>query len=147
MPLTGTFERILDEKQRLALPKPMRDDLTSGEVGSLYAAPGNDRCVALYSHQSFQQLADRLTELSSARSEIRNYQRMFYSQAEAVECDKQGRIRLPARLVTFAGLSSQIVLVGVRDHAEIWEKTRWEELIQQHANDFDQLTQVAMQAL
>lgn len=147
MPLTGTFERVLDDKQRLALPKPLRDELTSGDQQLLYAAPGNDRCVALYSQPAFQELADRLTQLSAARSDVRNYLRLFYSQAEAVESDKQGRIRLPARLIQFAELETQLVLVGVRDHAEIWPKTRWDALMQAHAADFDQLTLTAMQPL
>ncbi|MCA8985277.1 MAG: division/cell wall cluster transcriptional repressor MraZ [Planctomycetaceae bacterium] len=146
MPLTGTFERTLDDKQRLALPKSIRDELSTGETIPLYAAPGNDRCVALYSQQAFQELADRLTQLSAARSDVRNYLRLFYSQAEAIESDKQGRIRLPARLIQFAELETQLVLVGVRDHAEIWPKHRWEELMNTHAADFDQLTLAAMQS-
>jgi len=144
MPLTGTFERTLDEKHRTALPKGLRDGLTSLESPALYAAPGNDRCIALYSQAAFEELAERLTELSSARSEVRNYLRMFYSQAESVEVDKQGRIRLPARLVQFAGLESQITIVGVRDHAEIWHQQRWDELLAAHAADFDNLAAAAM---
>ncbi|TWT59853.1 division/cell wall cluster transcriptional repressor MraZ [Rubinisphaera italica] len=147
MPLTGTFERSLDDKHRLALPKPFRDQILSDTETTLYAAPGNDRCIALYSAKSFQELADRLTKLSSAQSDVRNYLRMFYSQAECLEPDKQGRIRLPARLVAFAGLESQTTLVGVRDHAEIWETTRWESLLASHADEFDSLTTAAMQAL
>ncbi len=123
----------------------MRDDLVDSEESQvIYAAPGNDRCIALYSQTTFQELADRLTALSSARSEVRNYLRMFYSQAEAVESDKQGRIRLPARLIQFAGLGTQVILAGVRDHVEIWEKNRWEELMNQHAAEFDQLTLAAI---
>lgn len=144
MPLTGTFERAVDDKQRTALPKALRDGLTTSDSASLYAAPGNDRCIALYSQSAFEDLAERLTQLSSARSEVRNYLRMFYSQAESVDVDKQGRIRLPARLVQFAGLGSQVVIVGVRDHAEIWDQTRWEELISKHSDDFDDLAAAAM---
>ncbi|MBB03523.1 MAG: division/cell wall cluster transcriptional repressor MraZ [Rubinisphaera brasiliensis] len=144
MPLTGTFERAVDDKQRTALPKALRDGLTTSDSSSLYAAPGNDRCIALYSRSAFEDLAERLTQLSSARSEVRNYLRMFYSQAESVDVDKQGRIRLPARLVQFAGLGSQVVIVGVRDHAEIWDQSRWEELISKHSDDFDDLAAAAM---
>ncbi len=147
MPLTGTFERSLDDKFRLALPKPFRDQILSETETSLYAAPGNDRCLALYSRKAFEELADRLTRLSSAQSDVRNYLRIFYSQAEAVEPDKQGRVRLPGRLVQFADLENQVVLVGVRDHAEIWDSKRWEHLLDQHADEFDNLTSKAMQSL
>lgn len=147
MPLTGTFERSLDEKQRVALPKPLRDQLCSEQSNTFFVAPGNDKCLALYSCTAFQELADRLTKLSSGQSDVRNFLRIFYSQAESLEADKQGRIRLPARLVTFAGLESQVVVVGVRDHAEIWQAERWQQIVAANAEDFDALTTKAMELL
>ncbi len=143
---TGTFDRTIDDKHRIAIPKAMRDEFITGDNKRIYAAPGNDKCIAVYSEKSFEEYAEKLKQLSSARSEVRNFLRIFYSQAEGVEPDKQGRIRLPGRLVSFARLESQVVLVGVRDHAEIWEKSRWEELLATHAEDFDALALAAMES-
>ncbi len=144
--LTGTFDRTIDEKHRIAIPKSMRDEFLTDDIKKVYVAPGNDKCIAIYSESSFEEYAEKLKQLSSARSEVRNFLRIFYSQAEGVEPDKQGRIRLPGRLVSFAMLQSQVVLVGVRDHAEIWEKSRWEELLSAHAEDFDELALAAMES-
>jgi len=143
---TGTFERTLDDKHRIAIPKSVRDEVITGDKQKVYVAPGNDRCIAVYSEKTFEEFADKLKQLSSARSEVRNYLRIFYSQAEGVEPDKQGRIRLPGRLVSFARLESQVVLIGARDHAEIWERARWEELLATHSEDFDALALAAMES-
>ena len=40
--------------------------------------------------------------------------------------DKQGRILLPAYLRQSVGLTGEAVLVGSRDHAEIWAPDRWD---------------------
>ncbi len=146
MAFTGTFDRTIDDKHRIAIPKAMRDEFINGDSKKVYAAPGNDKCIAIYSEKSFEEYAEKLKQLSSARSEVRNFLRIFYSQAEGVEPDKQGRIRLPGRLVSFAKLESQVVLVGVRDHAEIWEKSRWEELLATHSDGFDALALAAMES-
>ena len=139
---TGIYDRTVDQKHRIAIPKPMRDQFVTADSKRIYAAPGNDCCIALYSEKTFEQHAQELEKLSSARLEVRNFLRMFYSQAESLEPDKQGRIRLPSRLISFAKLDAQVVLAGVRDHAEIWDKSRWEKLQSTLTEDFDALTTV-----
>ena len=70
---------------------------------------------------------------------MRNYLRLYYSQAERVELDGQGRIRLPERLVQFGNLKQDVVLLGVHDHVEIWDKELWERFLAAHGPEFDQL--------
>ncbi|MEZ6045056.1 MAG: division/cell wall cluster transcriptional repressor MraZ [Planctomycetaceae bacterium] len=69
------------------------------------------------------------------------YLRIFYSQAEHLTLDSQGRVRLPERLVNFARLKpkGELMLLGVHDHCEIWDRELWEQFLQQHAADFDDM--------
>jgi MraZ protein len=39
--------------------------------------------------------------------------------------DRQGRVLLPAYLRESIGLGNEAVVVGSRDHAEIWAPDRW----------------------
>ena len=45
------------------------------------------------------------------------------------EPDKQGRILLPQNLREYAGLTKDIVVIGVGDRAEIWDKEKWEHSV------------------
>lgn len=139
MPLTGIYSRALDDKRRVAVPKRLRDDFGEKELRSLYVAPGTDRSLVLYSPEGFHRLAERLEGRSANRAEVRNYLRLFYSQAERLDFDNQGRIRIPDRLAEFAGLQREVMLLGVHDHAEIWDRDLWEQFLARNGPAFDQM--------
>ncbi len=140
MALTGTFERTIDEKWRLAIPKPLKDGMSSSEVRELYLAPGNEGCLSVYSPEGFDEFANRVANASPGRANVRSFLRLFYSRAERVVLDKQSRIRIPERLVAHAGLQREVVILGVHDHVEIWDKAAWESFLDQTSFHFDELT-------
>ena len=39
--------------------------------------------------------------------------------------DKQGRVLIPSDLREFAGLTKDVVVIGLDDKAEIWDKKKW----------------------
>lgn len=141
MPLTGTHSRNIDEKRRLALPKPLRDDLRLGEPPELFVAPGMDRCVVLYSPTGFDELARRLASSGASAT----YMRLFYSSAERMELDHQSRFRVPERLLEHAGIAQRVCLLGVMDHVEIWDEQIWLAYQRDHGPEFDRLARDAMQ--
>jgi MraZ protein len=149
MALTGTFERSLDEKKRIAVPKPLRDAFSIRDnkqedgITHLFVAPGQDQSLAVFATADFEALAQRMSANTSNRTEVLNYQRLFFSRAEKVELDGQGRIRIPERLAALAGLNRDAVLLGVQDHAEIWDKVLWTEFEQRHTARFDEMAQAA----
>jgi MraZ protein len=126
MLFTGIFARSIDDKCRVAIPKPIRGELGGAREACLYVAPGTDGCVSVYTEEEFGRLAERLAVISPAAEHVRAFSRLFYGQAQRIQVDRQGRIRLPAELAGWAGLERDAVLVGVRDHLEIWDRGRWE---------------------
>jgi len=145
MPLTGTYERNLDDKQRLAVPKKLRDQFGEPECNSLFVAPGTEKSLTLYSPAAFNALAQKLAEKATNRLDVRNYLRLFYARAEEVPFDAQGRIRLPERLMEFAALKKDLVLLGVHDHAEIWDKQLWDEFLKATSPRFDEMATQAFE--
>lgn len=141
MLLTGTFHRTLDDKSRFAIPRPLRDALGPGENATLYLAPGTDGSLELYSEEAFERLAGKLANGPGNDREVRAFNRLFYGQVQRIELDKQGRARLPAELAQLASLGKDLVLVGVRDHIEIWDLQRWEAYLGGAQPRFDDLAE------
>ncbi|MGQ0633656.1 MAG: division/cell wall cluster transcriptional repressor MraZ [Planctomycetaceae bacterium] len=146
MALSGTYPRSLDEKQRVAVPKRLAEEFGEAELSSLYVAPGTDRSLVVYGPKAFEKLARRIARQSSNRVEVRNYKRLFYSRAEKSEIDAQGRIRIPERLVEFAGLRRDMVLVGVHDHVEIWDAEAWNTFLSRTSAAFDEIANQAFES-
>ena len=80
MLLTGQFSRTIDQKQRVAIPRRLREDLESGNRQALYIAPGTDRSLALYAEDAFARLAERLAQSSPTSQDVRTYNRLFYAR-------------------------------------------------------------------
>jgi MraZ protein len=139
MLLTGSFPRLLDDKLRFAIPKPLRDAIGSPDESILYLAPGTDGSLALYPEETFMRLADRVEQGSSHGRDLAAFSRLFYAQAQRIELDKQGRLRLPVELAEWAGLQKEIILLGVRDHLEVWNREQWETYLSRTQPHYDDL--------
>ncbi len=122
----GTFEHSLDDKGRLVLPTAFRPRLAEGGYLTPY-----ESCLALWAPAQFEDFVDRLSEKVRSTEASPNAIRVFMANASEVRPDSQGRFAVPPRLRTYAGLGSGVVLAGVRDHIELWEPQRWEEVSSQ----------------
>ena len=57
--------------------------------------------------------------------------RFFYSGASEAEPDKQGRVPLPSSLARNAGIGREVVVAGVGDHLEIWDRASWRDHVKE----------------
>src|SRR5271165_4002531 len=135
MLLTGTYPRTLDDKKRLGLPKRVREQLHDPE--QVFVTPGPDQCLWLYSQDGLERLAEKLDQAPAADAEARVFRRLYFAQTEAVDVDRTGRILISDRLLQFASLQREVVLIGVRDHIEIWDAQRWQTYFAENASRFD----------
>lgn len=144
MLLTGTFRRSIDEKQRVSLPKRLRAALDSDVQNvPLYLAPGTDGSLALYSEKAFAALAQRLEQASPAGPDVRAFGRLFYAKAQSIELDSQGRFCIPQDLYQLAQLGKEVVMVGVRDHIELWNVDKWEQYLNDKEPRYDEIAEKA----
>ena len=67
--------------------------------------------------------------------------RIFSVSASEGSFDKQGRVLVPPSLRKAAGLEKDVVLVGVQDRIEIWDKALWEERSQISEEDLDAIAE------
>jgi MraZ protein len=141
--LTGNFNRALDEKQRVAIPKRLREAMECPDGGGVFVAPGTDSSLAIYSERAFARLAERLAQVSPTRRDVRSFTRLFYAQAQRVEFDKQGRIRIPPELAQLAGLGKDVVLLGVQDRLELWSAERWRAYVAEQQAHYDEIAETA----
>ena len=140
MLLTGTFVRTLDEKHRLSVPRSLRQALDSTVF---YLTPGTDGSLTLFPEGSFAEIAEQLARGSATGPDIRAFSRLFYAQARRLDMDRHGRLRIPSELAELAGFGKEIVLLGVRDHLELWDRQRWNGYLAQEQLRYDEIADLA----
>jgi MraZ protein len=118
----GEYEHSIDDKSRLTLPARFRDVLADGVV----LARGLEGQVDVYPREGWQvNVESRLSELDSLSREARDLRRFFYAGMADCELDKQGRVLVPPPLARHASLGKDVVIAGVYDHLEIWDRAAW----------------------
>ena len=120
--LIGEYKHTLDPKKRLALPAKVRKDL--GDVVIL--TKGLDTCLSVYPHAEWEKVMAKFSQLSEGQAGTRSFVRMMLAGAVEAEVDDLGRILVPDYLKEYAGLEKDVVVVGIQNRLEIWDKTKWE---------------------
>jgi len=123
--LIGQFQSKLTDKNRIAVPKKIREEL--GDV--LVLAKWYESCLVLVSQQGWEKLLDRFTKThGKIVSPVRNIDRFVLGSAFEIELDSQGRFVLPDVLQEHADIKEEVVFIGLRDRVEVWSKENWNEL-------------------
>jgi MraZ protein len=117
----GEYEHAIDDKNRLTLPARFRHSLAGGIV----LARGIEKNVDVYPSDSWHETMERIAELDSLSREARELKRYVFGGAAVAELDRQGRVVLPQHLAEHAGITKDVVVAGVHDHVEIWDRASW----------------------
>ncbi len=124
----GEYEHTIDDKNRLTLPARFREAFTDGCV----VTREMDGCLSVYAPDGWERfVALRLEGLDPFTREARQMRRFVFAGAVEATPDKQGRVMLPPALVAHAKLGREVVVAGVHDHVEIWNRAAWREHLEE----------------
>ena len=135
--LFGKFYRELDDKYRLMLPKQFKNQLAD----TLYLIKGYDGCLSVYQEEDFKAYVNQLTSLSYTHRDTRDIQRLGFSSVVELSLDKQGRVLIPTQTVQEYAISKEVVIVGVVNHLEIWNKKAWEDYESNNKDKFEEISE------
>lgn len=133
----GEYNHSIDIKGRLIIPSKLREDL--GE--SFVITKGLDGCLFIYTEKEWENIENKFREMPLTTKDARKFSRFFFAGAAKMETDKQGRILIPNSLREFALLKKDVVLVGVLDRVEIWDKDNWEHNTLVSDEDMDEIAE------
>ncbi|TGY66894.1 division/cell wall cluster transcriptional repressor MraZ [Dubosiella muris] len=133
----GEFAHNIDRKGRLIMPAKFREELGERVVVNR----GLDGCLYVYTLDQWQIVYEKLSMLPTTKKDARKYQRLMLSKASECDLDGQGRILIPANLVSLAELEKECMIVGVANHIEIWAKHKWERMEEEEEGSFEEIAE------
>ena len=119
----GQYEHSIDDKGRLSIPAKLREALKKENTLVLTSF---DSYITAFPMKAWRVIEGRIRSNPTFKRDMRDFLRVVYSSAEDVEIDPQGRILISQTLRQRAGITREVVILGVMDQIEIWDKARWE---------------------
>lgn len=118
-------EHNLDEKGRLNIPSRFREVLRHQYSERLIVTNWH-KCLKAYPLQVWGDIEALLLGQGKKQPGMGSFVRYVISGVSECPLDKQGRILIPPALRTEFDLKREVVLSGMLDHFEIWNKFAWE---------------------
>ncbi len=137
----GEHEHSIDAKGRLIVPSKFREVFKENYVERFFVTRGLDTCLFVFTEDEWKKQESKLKSLSFTNSEARQFNRLYFSGACEVTCDKQGRILIPDYLKDFAKIKRDVVIVGVSNRMEIWSKENWTDFFNNAKGSFEKVAE------
>jgi MraZ protein len=126
--LYGQYGLSKDSKNRLGIPAEVRRGMDPDTDGrAFFVVTGDNGKLWLYTEKAYEAMGKQRPPELAPPDERLDFDHLHYALSEKVEWDQQGRILLPAEDVKETGTGNDLMLIGSRDHLEIWNRTDWEQ--------------------
>ena len=116
---SGSHVMKLDEKGRFVLPQEMRYGLVEEGKCEFVIGLGLGGCLSVYRKSLIQKIVAKFQENQHV-AKFQKFFTLFFSTLYPTECDKIGRVMLPANLKSAVGIAKEITVAGVMDKIELW---------------------------
>ncbi len=130
----GEFRHAVDPKGRVTVPAKWR----RAESEDLYVIPDpKNQYLIIMPPEEFKAIGKKIelnNEIEEAKKRI--FLRSFYSQAQPLTVDRQGRMLLPEEYCRRVQITDEVVISGGDVRFEIWNPDRWKATIEEKQDVF-----------
>ncbi|MEL7534066.1 MAG: division/cell wall cluster transcriptional repressor MraZ [Bacteroidota bacterium] len=142
--LIGEYDCKLDAKGRFMLPADLRKQLPEDQQADFVVNRGLDKCLVIYPLSVWDRELEHIQSRNFFLKDNRAFKRMYLNGARKVSLDGNARFLLPKRLMEFAELKKEIVLVSQIDRIEIWDTQTYQDWLDNAEVDFEALAEKVM---
>ncbi len=121
--LIGEYSVQAGEKNRIAIPKRLRDNLE----GKLFLTRGYENCLILVDEGRWNKLILEINKSPLLSLTVRDTKRFILGGAVELEPDSQGRIVITDALKEFSAIEQKVIFLGVGEWVEVWSEQKWKD--------------------
>jgi MraZ protein len=140
----GEFECRLDSKCRIVLPSALKKQLPPEAEGCFVINRGFEKHLVLYPFNEWEIITAELRRLNLYVKKNREFVRYFHRGATELTLDGVGRLLLPRRLLDYAGIREDVILLAYSNRIECWDKALYDQLLDTEPEDFARLAEEIM---
>ena len=134
----GHYRHTMDTKGRLSIPSRFRDVLADGWGDKLVIVP-SEKGLDVYPLKSWEELEARVAALPSLDPDARQFRYSYLSLGQDVLLDPQGRVQISSDYRERAGLTKDVLIIGMQQMFEVWNAERWAHFERDTVGGLDEL--------
>ena len=142
--LVGEFEVKLDAKGRFLFPSGLRKQLPPAAQRDFMLNKGFEECLTLFPLSEWEKLSGKLSKMNLFKPKNRMFYRLFHQGAKLVSPDNAGRVLIPVAHMERVSLKQEAMLIAYNDRIEIWDKSKYFEMIDGSMANFADLAEEVM---
>ncbi len=123
------------------IPVKFREIFKERYVEKFFLTRGLDQCLFVFTEEQWKAEEKKFRDMPYVKTEMRTFNRLLFSSACEVVCDKQGRILIPDYLKSYAGIQGDVMIIGVSNRIEIWSKEKWTQFFDNNKNRYEELAE------
>lgn len=138
----------MDTKGRVMIPSALKKQLLPVlEKGFVIKRSVFQKCLELYPLQEWEKTMGKVNKLNRFVKKNNDFIRMYTAGVKILDMDSNGRLNVPKDLMSFANLESELVLASAVGMIEVWDKTAYENTLENPEVDFGSLAEEVMGSL
>ena len=137
----GEYSHGVDRKGRIILPAKFRDLCKENGIEKFFITRGLDKCIFMFTEEEWRVQEQKFKNMPFTKQESRSFNRLFFSGADDVRPDKQGRFIIPTYLKEYAGIKRDTVIIGISNRIEIWDKSCWTTFFNNSNESFEKIAE------
>ena len=137
----GEYLHTLDNKDRFILPAKYRQRIKAEKIKKFFLTRGLEECVFMFAPNDWDNFVEKFKQQPFTKQQTRFFNRLIFSGAYEVDIDSQGRILMPTILKGFASIKKDILIAGIADRIEIWDRSKWNQFYDKNRGKFEEMAE------
>ncbi len=130
--LRGNYPARIDEKGRLKVPVPFKEELERSYKGEFWVTSQDGQYGWIYPMEEWNKIEERLLNNPSSSNLRRNFLDRTNYYGQVVRWDNQGRILIPAVLREAAQIKGHVAVLGNLSYLTVRNNERYLEEIKEN---------------
>lgn len=140
----GQFKYSIDAKGRVSIPAKLRKQISSDSNDTFVMTQGVVKCIEVYPLDEWKVFEERLLQLNQFEPKQARFTRMLLQHASEDNLDSQSRILVPQKLIEYAGIEKEVLILGVLKKIELWNPAIYENYLKQSDEEYEQMAAKVM---
>lgn len=141
----GSYNYSIDSKGRISIPAKLRKFVSPEANDTFVMTRGSSACLNIYPMNYWKELvSDKLDKLNSFDPKETKFMRLFLQEAAEDQFDSQSRLLVPKKLIDFAKIEKDVIILGMNKYIEVWNPKIYEDYLKEIEEPYETIAKEVM---